>query len=290
MRVLSWNIQWGRGCDGRVDLARMASVLAAAGWPEVICLQEVAVNFPGLAGGSGEDEVAWITAALPDYTPIYAPATDVPHAAGGRSQFGNMVLSRLPVLQVWRHLLPWPADPALPSMQRVCLEAVVQACDGPLRVMTTHLEYYSAMQRLAQAEALRGLHAEACAQGRAQRIRQSGGASDSTFAVLPRPARAVLCGDFNCKPDGAALVRLLAPYDDATPAWQDAWCLAHAGQPHAPTVGLHGCEWPDHAYCCDFMLVTADLAGAVAGLDVLSDTAASDHQPVLLSLRLPAGA
>ncbi|MBL8485432.1 MAG: endonuclease/exonuclease/phosphatase family protein [Rhodocyclaceae bacterium] len=286
MRLLSWNIQWGRGCDGRVDLARIAAVLAQAGWPEVVCLQEVAVNFGGLAGGSCEDEAAWFAAAMPAYTPIYGAATDVPHALGGRSQFGNLLLARLPVLQVWRHLLPWPADPAHPSMQRLCVEAVVQCGDAALRVLTTHLEYYSATQRLAQARALRALHAETCARARAQGSPKSGGASDSTFAILPLPQRAVLCGDFNCKPDGAALACLLDPYDDATPPWRDAWTLAHPGEPHAPSVGLHGCDWPDHPYCCDYVLVTDDLAGAVTGLDVIADTAASDHQPLCLSLQL----
>ena len=38
---------------------------------------------------------------------------------------------------------------------------------GPLRVMTTHLEYYSPSQRLAQARALRALHLEACEQAAA---------------------------------------------------------------------------------------------------------------------------
>ena len=30
MRILNWNIQWGRGIDGRVDLARTAGVHAAS--------------------------------------------------------------------------------------------------------------------------------------------------------------------------------------------------------------------------------------------------------------------
>ena len=73
-----------------------------------------------------------------------------------------MILSRLPVAQVLRVQLPWPADPAVRSMPRMLLEAVVQAPFGPLRVMTTHLEYYSQTQRAAQVEALRAHHAEAC--------------------------------------------------------------------------------------------------------------------------------
>src|SRR5512135_2781381 len=118
MKLLTWNIQWGRGMDGRVDLQRTLSEIRALGEFDVIALQEVAVNFPGLPGSRGEDGMAVLSAGLPDYTAIYAAATDLPGERGGRRQFGNALFSRLPVQQVFRHLLPWPSDPAVPSMQR----------------------------------------------------------------------------------------------------------------------------------------------------------------------------
>ena len=59
--------------------------------------------------------------------------------------------------------LPWPSDPDSNGMPRLLLEATVQAPFGPLRVMTTHLEYYSPLQRAAQVEAVRSRHAEAIA-------------------------------------------------------------------------------------------------------------------------------
>src|SRR5512139_2460973 len=163
MRLLSWNIQWGRGLDGRVDLARIVRTLQQRGDFDVVCLQEVAVNFPGLPGSHGEDQVAELAAALPGYAVVYGAATDVPDGRGGRSLFGNAIFSRLTVGQVWRHLLPWPAELDAPSMQRVLVEAAVEADVGPLRVMTTHLEYYSRRQRQAQIDAIRRVHAEACA-------------------------------------------------------------------------------------------------------------------------------
>ena len=36
-----------------------------------------------------------------------------------------MILSRLPVRQVYRHLLPYPCDPGVPGMPRIAVEAVV---------------------------------------------------------------------------------------------------------------------------------------------------------------------
>ena len=88
------------------------------------------------------------------------PAPVLP-SDGARRLFGNMILSRLPVVQAFRHLLPWPVDPENTSMQRVLVEVVVEAPFGALRVMTTHLEYYSAVQRAAQVERIRELHTEA---------------------------------------------------------------------------------------------------------------------------------
>ena len=284
MRLITWNIQWGRGCDGRVDLARIGCVLRETADADVLCLQEVAINFADLAGSSGEDQVAMLSAEFPGYAALFGAGSDLPDGRGGRSVFGNLILSRLPVLQVWRHLLPWPADPAVPSMQRVCIEAVVLAACGPLRVMTTHLEYYSATQRAAQVAALRSLHRLACEHARRPRSAKNSGASDPTFAVLPRPASAVLCGDFNYPPDAPEHPQLLAPFDDGTPAWHDAWEIAHHGLPHAYTVGLHGAEWPDHPFCCDYVCVSGDLAERVADVRVNQQTDASDHQPVLLEL------
>ena len=285
MRLITWNIQWGRGCDGRVDLARTARVLRETGDADVICLQEVAVNFPELAGSGGEDQVSLLAQAFRGYTAHFGAGTDLPDAHGARRQFGNLLLSRLPVLQVWRHLLPWPVDAAVPSMQRVCIEAVVVSAGEPLRVMTTHLEYYSDLQRAAQVDGLRELHRLACAHARVPRTDKSGfGASDAPFAVLPRPDSALLCGDLNFPADAPAHARLTAPFGDATPALRDAWQIAHPGEPNAHTVGLHGADWPDHPYCCDFICVTEDLAPRVRGLRVNQATDASDHQPVLLEL------
>lgn len=284
MRLITWNIQWGRGCDGRVDLARIAGVLRETADADVICLQEVAINFPALAGSSDEDQVALLAATFPGHSAHFGAGTDLPDGCGGRSRFGNLILSRLPVLQVWRHLLPWPADPAVPSMQRICIEAVVQAPSGPLRVMTTHLEYYSALQRAEQVAALRALHQSACAHARRPRTAKDGGASDPAFAVLPRPASAVLCGDFNYPPDAPEHAQLLAPFDDATLGLRDAWQIAHRSVAHAHTVGLHGADWPDHPFCCDFICVSEDLGERVAALRVNQQTDASDHQPLLLEL------
>ncbi len=282
MKLLSWNIQWGRGMDGRVDLARIAAEIQAMGEFDVICLQEVAVNFPGLAGSQGEDGMGILTALLKDYTAVYAIATDLPDGRGGRKLFGNALFSRLPVGQVWRHLLPWPADPKVPSMQRVLLEAVLEAPFGPVRVMTTHLEYYSRHQRLAQIDAIRRLHSEACAH--AAHPRAGEGEAGGPFEVLPRPASALLCGDMNFPAHAEERTRLLAAFDADIPAFVDAWEVLHGSAPHAPTVGIHPVDFVERPECFDFWFLTEDLVPRLRAHGVNAASEASDHQPVWIEL------
>ncbi len=282
MKLLSWNIQWCRGVDGRVDPARIARVIHELADADVICLQEVARGFDTLAGNVGHDQFAMLAAEFPGYTAIEGVAVDVAHERGGRRQFGNLLLSRLPVRQAWRHLLPWPADGDHADMQRVAIEAVIESPSvGDVRVTCTHLGYYSAAQRLAQVEGLRALHALAHSHGpRPVRADSSRG----PFHWRPRPAAGIVCGDFNCEPDSAAHARMLEPFDDSTPAFRDAWSLLHPGRPHDDTVGLYDTvQWP-RRFACDFAFVSHDLAPRVTAFEIDAHSDASDHQALLLTL------
>lgn len=281
MRIVSWNIQWGRGADGRVDLERTASVLHDIGDADIICLQEVAQCFPGLAGGHSEDAVAILSAAFPTHAAVYGAALDVPDGNGGRALFGNLTLSRLPVGQVFRHVLPAPPDEARPSMQRMCVEAVIDTPEGGLRVMNTHLEYYSQIQRTAQIQRLRELHLESARRAHRPSI---GKDTNPGFRPWPRPASAVLCGDFNCDAKTAEYRLLQHDIAPDVPPLRDAWSVLHPGKSHPPSVGLHGADWPDHAFCCDFAFVSADLTSNLTDLKIIADTDASDHQPLVLDL------
>ena len=282
MKLITWNIQWGRGADGRVDLERILAHARRLADFDVLCLQEVSAGYPELPGGDGSDQFRALAKRLPEFTAIAGVATDAPRTGGGRRAFGNMILSRLPVLQVFRHLLPWPADAGVMSMQRVAVEATLRTPFGLLRVTTTHLEYYSLLQRSAQVERLRELHREAVAQSRAQR---PGGIGDGAFEHMPRGGPAILTGDFNFLPDAAERNALLADFGDDTPAYRDAWLIAHPGQPHAPSVGLYDkAQWPGPPFTFDFVFVSADLAPRVGNVRIDAQSDASDHQPLLLEL------
>jgi endonuclease/exonuclease/phosphatase family metal-dependent hydrolase len=284
MILMTWNVQWCRGVDLRVDPARIIAEARRIADFDVLCLQEIADNFPDpdLGGSTGEDQFALLAALLPEYTAVPGVAVDQPARAGGRRRFGNMILSRLPVRQVYRHLLPFPCDPAVPGMPRIALEAVVAAPGGDVRVITTHLEYYSALQRMAQTEALRAIYADGHAHARDGRVTMDDGSPFQTF-VRPRPA--IITGDFNFEPDGSEHPRLLAPFADGTASLFDAWQLAHPGEPHAATFCLYQKTDPRGAELhCDFVFVSDELRGRVRDLVVDRETQASDHQPVVLTL------
>lgn len=122
MKLLTWNIQWGLGCDGNVDLRRIVSTAREFCDADVFCFQEVSYGFPDY--DLGENQPAVIAALLPGFTPIFRPAVEITSAEGRPQLFGNMILSRLPVLQVTSHMLPSPAVEAR-TMQRQGLEAIV---------------------------------------------------------------------------------------------------------------------------------------------------------------------
>ncbi len=284
MKLITWNVQWCRGVDGKVDPARIVRHAKAIADFDVLCLQEIANNYPDplLAGSRGENQFAELARLLPGYMPVPGIAVDVPAGNGLRRHFGNMILSRLPVGQVFRHLLPYPVDPGVNGMPRMAVEAVIDARFGPVRVITTHLEYYGTLKRSAQVEALRNIYAEGSAHSRRGGIvDQAGG----PFHTRPRPAATIITGDFNLEPDDPLHARMGAPFDDATPALRDAWEVGHRGQPHPATFKIYEKEIPDEPELhCDFIFVSEDLAQRIRAIKVDQETQASDHQPILLEL------
>jgi endonuclease/exonuclease/phosphatase family metal-dependent hydrolase len=279
MRLVTWNIQWGRGIDGRVDLARIIRTAREIADFDVICVQEVADNFPGLAGNDDRDQFEVLVQLLPGYRRVEGYGVDLAGDDGRRRRFGNAIFTRYGVLSVRRHALPWPADPGKETMPRVAVEATLQAPMGPLRVTTTHLEYYSDIQRRAQAQRLCQLHDEAC-----QRAPHPGAATadGGPFDATPQTTSAILVGDFNFPPENPAhgdIQQSLAP---DVPAYRDAWPLVHGQRPHEPTFCVHSKAYSRSPYCCDFAFVSADVAQRVRSVEVDAQTQASDHQPVLL--------
>ena len=282
MRLVTWNIQWGRGIDGRVDLERIVAHARTLADFDVLCVQEVADNFPGLEGNDDRDQFAALAALLPGYQRAQGYGVDLAGDGGRRRRFGNAIFSRYAILAVRRHALPWPVERAHATMPRVAVEATLQAPMGALRVITTHLEYYSEAQRRAQAVRLRNLHDEACQRAAHPDARVGG--TGTPFDPVPPTDRAILVGDFNFPPEHPAYLDIQAPLAGGGPRYRDAWTLLHRHHPHPPTFCVHSSIYSKTPYCCDFAFVSESLAQRVRSVEVDTATQASDHQPVVLEL------
>jgi endonuclease/exonuclease/phosphatase family metal-dependent hydrolase len=277
MQLVTWNTQWCCGLDDVVSPERIVRGARALADFDVLCLQEVAVNYPQLAGNAGHDQPALLAQLLPGFRVFFGAAVDEFDAATGeRRRFGNLIATRLPVAQVQHHPLPYPPDAGVRSMPRMCTVVTVRDPQlGAVRIMTTHLEYYSKAQRMAQALALRDLHADYCAQALAPPENSSDG---SPFQGKVHTTEAILCGDFNLEAHEPEYAELTRP--DASGRLWDSWRLLHGEAPHTPTFRLYDRRYGPEPVACDFVFVSDGLKDRVRSLAVDSATQVSDHQPV----------
>ncbi|MEO7494145.1 MAG: endonuclease/exonuclease/phosphatase family protein [Massilia sp.] len=280
MRVVSWNIHWGCGKDSRIRIHAIIDVLRKLN-PDIICLQEVASNHPELEGSASANQFKQLAGAFGGYHAVIEPVSEI-YKNNLPRLFGNLLLSKFRISQVFRHLLPWPPDPGgAAGMPRGMIETVIDAPSGKLRVLTTHLEYYSQVQRLAQIRHIKYLHWEACERAR---VFQPDPSLEPPYQLGFRPGSAIYCGDFNFSPDSSDYQELIMPEEGIALPLVDAWRAKHPDIARAPTAGIHGFKWPERPDCFDYFFVTEDLLPRVSEVEVQSETAASDHQPILLDI------
>lgn len=290
MQLVTWNTQWCCGLDGRVDVARIVHHALSLGDVDVLCLQEIADGFEGLAGQPG-CQPTQIEEMLPAGWQIFYGAAVDEWTTAGRQRFGNLIATRLPVRQLRHHPLPYPHDGGVRSMPRMATELTVQDPRlGPVRVMTTHLEFFSPRQRMAQAQALRALLLQASAQAACPPPVCADG---SPFQSRTHTPHAVLCGDFNLQVHAPEYAALSAPLTESEAAgWaragdvplHDAWQVLHPGQTQPATFCVYDRRYEPEPVTCDFVWVSDSLRQHVRALSVDGRTQASDHQPMWLSL------
>jgi endonuclease/exonuclease/phosphatase family metal-dependent hydrolase len=136
LRVVTFNVKWGRQVDRVAELLRAPPLLDA----DLVCLQEMDPRgVERLAGALGYDYV-------------YYPAVYHPRA---HQDFGNALLTRWPVREDRKIILP--ERNRFRDMQRVTVAATVDMAGTPLRVYCTHLDTMSGIegaQRLRQVNTL----------------------------------------------------------------------------------------------------------------------------------------
>lgn len=282
MKIVTWNTQWFKGLDEVVSVPRVLSVAREMADFDVICMQEVAVNYPALSGSTDMDQLAAVQKFLPDFQVFFSAAIDELSPCGTyRQKFGNLIATRLPVRSIEHVPLPYPnpvIGEATPSMQRICQVMTVQASWGPLRVMTTHLEYYSQTMRHAQAIACRDLHLQGCALADFPSRTEQG----TPYQPKPLTTDSVLCGDFNFEQDSPEHASMIESHP--THALHNAWNVLNGTSPHPATFRIYDRTYGPEPVGCDFFFVSESLKRKVKRFSVNQETKVSDHQPVLLEL------
>lgn len=286
MRVVTYNIQWGKGRDARVDLDRIARTVSTA---DVIALQEVERNWREM---DHADQVARLSALLPGHHPAFCPAVDFhnPTSPGLRRQYGLMVLSRWPVLSVRSWPLPRTSVLGQISDPAILMECVIGHPVRPFRLYVTHLNWISARCRLQQAEAILRHVAEATVEGP---LIHGPGAPEEEFGadwmmiareeLPPMPHPAILLGDFNMQPGSPEYDALCGPIS----AWvgrlveqglfADALTLAGVAEDAGITFPGDGTS---PGVRIDHILLNSDLAPRLREAWIDAEADGSDHQPV----------
>lgn len=239
LRVLCYNIHYGQGNDGVYDIARLAEVIKAAK-PDLVALQEVDVGVER----SGRVHELRRLAELTGMAARYGPTQ---HYQGGL--FGNAVLTRLPILDVAIHPLPYTeATKEKVTYPRAAIVVTMRGRDGkPFRFISTHFQHARFEEdRIAEASAINKLFA---------------GKGDNVPTIL--------AGDMNATPDSEPM-RILHK------RWTNAMDKEVA--PTAPSKAPRS--------RIDYILYRPASRFVARKVEVIDERMASDHLPVFAILEL----
>ncbi|OHV67677.1 endonuclease [Mesorhizobium sp. LCM 4577] len=286
MKIVTYNIQYGIGLDGKYDVGRIADAVRGA---DVIALQEVTRNNPR---NGDRDMVAEIGEALPDYFAAYGSNFEVnigSRLENGRAistsfQLGNMVLSKTPIHLSRNLLLPRSRSLETMNFQRGALEALIETPLGFIRFYSTHLDHRSPVERQGQIRFLRQRLLNYALEG--------GGLSgipEIGLPDLPYPEAFIVMGDFNMLPGSPEYVELAGRPDHefGMPLTAD---LAVDVAQRLAVADLVTWVDPDRPAdksrhkCIDYIFTSASLAKSLQRLWSDRDAVGSDHLPLWAEL------
>lgn len=286
---VTYNTQFCTGLDGRTDVNRIVDEIGEA---DVICLQEID-RFWQRTGYV--DQVTEITSLMPQYYWAFGPGIDLDASfhdttnklVNRRRQFGNMVLSRWPLLMVRNHLLPKLNLRTPLSLQRSALETIVDLPDGQCRVISIHLAHASADERLLQIEKLREIISEGAVDGGAWSGRDYHDSWGLDGPPNPSPRRGIVMGDFNSKPDSMEYSAICGGFNTTFGSLPtadgliDIWTDMGHDRLKGPTWG----EGPT-ASRLDLIMATTEIADCSGRIWVENKAKGSDHKPLFFEVTL----
>ncbi|MBB3237225.1 endonuclease/exonuclease/phosphatase family protein [Phyllobacterium endophyticum] len=289
MKIISYNIQFSLGRNRQYDIEKIADTIRGG---DIIALQEV----ERLWDRSGNvDQPAELARLLPNHFVAFGATIDI--LKGGylqdgaadnrRRQFGNMILSRYPILTVRNHLYPKFGALEQHSIQRGAIEATIETPLGLIRVYSTHLCHLSPRQRGIQIQRLLEVNQNAPSEGSVDSgVNLTNGWNEK---LLPAPpTEAILLGDFNLESTECEYDLIVGPMS-AIPnretqrlngfgTFVDAWVAA--GHDERSGVTLFKDVQAGIGPRIDYCFVTPGLAKRVKAAHIDAEADGSDHQPL----------
>lgn len=282
IKFTTYNIQYGRGMDDRIDLERIADAVRDA---DVITLQEVERYFPRTGN---IDQVEELTNLLDRHHWVYGAGVDIDAdevmsdgtVRHRRRQFGNMLLSKLPIITSRNHLLPKYASTGPLSIQRSALEGVISFDSRRIRVYSVHLTHISALTRMRQLHELLRIDRDAVREGGPIAGDVSVTDFDKEVNIADMPRDSILMGDFNFTPDSDEYSAIAGPESDYggriinPDGLVDAW--THCGNDEMAGVTA---ERRGEEVRMDYCFVRYALSDRIQSCEIVSDAMGSDHKP-----------
>ncbi|RWI25650.1 MAG: EEP domain-containing protein [Mesorhizobium sp.] len=293
MKLVSYNIQYGYGSDGRYDLARAARLVDGA---DIVALQEVERHWQR---SNGDDQPKILSRLLPDYHWVYGPAFDMDASekrdgriVNRRRQFGTMLLSKLPIVWSRLHALPLRRTLKPLNTRTAALECMIRTPAGSVRVFSLHLAHIAAEERLEQIDYLLAEQRRAPSDGGPW-----SGADDEPQRNWANgepepenPLAAIWLGDFNMEPGSAEYRRIVGstPYHRGA-VYIDGFVDA-AAVAAKPVADFHTHEKIIEGKLAkrrlDHCFVGGVLAGRVRSVSADIGEVASDHFPLRVDIDL----
>jgi len=288
MKCVSYNIQYGIGLDFRYDLGRIIKAVRGA---DLICLQEVSRNNPN---NGGHDMVAAIKDALPEYFSVYGPNFEADMGSrivGGTAttitfQFGNMILSRTPILLSRNLLLPRTRTFDCANFQRGTLEALVETPFGYIRFYSTHLDHRSPDERLKQIHFLKDRVFNYPVEGGGLT-----GLAEYGQPEPPCPDEFIIMGDFNMLPGTPEYSAFCGKPDPVFGLTLNTRFAVDAAA-HLGALENHPVTWVDpndpkdeaRMKRIDYVFASASMADRLVSYRADRQAIGSDHLPVWVEM------
>ncbi len=293
MLITTYNIQYTRGRDDRFDLERIVETVKDS---DIIALQEVENYWDRSGNISQSDEIARL---LPDHFFVWGPTVDVLKVSDAegkkpteykRRQFGNMILSRYPILSTRNHMYPKFTAPGPHTIQRGAIEALIDLPSGPVRFYSTHLDHLASRHRMVQLQELVNVSNRAFQDGPAIGGREIVPSWREEPALPDMPREAILLGDFNFEPTSpeyewicGSVNRWHGRLPDAS-GFVDAFVAAGGAEDQGHTL------YRDFAaktgIRIDYCFVPTWLSNRIGKVWVDEQADGSDHQPLRIEIDL----